>query len=203
MLLYSIYNVRYRDAEKRFIDGVFMAEGLSIAQIETDDDVLRRIADPVKNISSEEIQNLIDKLMSTCKKAKGMGIAAPQIFHSKQIFIMSSHPNTRYPNAPLMKPVAVINPEIIRQSEEKEKDWEGCLSVPDLRGLVPRSTTIEVTYSNRLGEHVSTRYHGFLSRLFQHEYDHLKGILFIDKVLSKADIILEKEYQDRAKKNNI
>lgn len=180
-----------------------MAGVLSIAQIETDDDVLRRIADPVKNISSEEIQNLIDTLMFSCEKAKGMGIAAPQIFHSRQIFIMSSQPNIRYPNAPFMEPVAVINPEIIRQSEEKEKDWEGCLSVPDLRGLVPRSTTIEVSYSNRLGENVSTRYHGFLARLFQHEYDHLNGILFVDRVLSKADVISEKEYQDRAEKNNI
>lgn len=202
MLLYPIYNVPYRDAGKRLIDGVFMAGILSIAQIETDDDILRRIAEPVKNISSEEIQNLIDTLMYSCEKAKGMGIAAPQIFHSRQIFIMSSHPNTRYPDAPVMKPVAVINPEITRQSEEKEKDWEGCLSVPELRGLVPRSTTIEVTYSNRDGEDISTKYHGFLARLFQHEYDHLNGILFVDKVLSKADIISEKDYQDRVKKNN-
>lgn len=181
---------------KGLINGIIIAVTLSIAQMKTDDDILRNIAKPVQNISSEDIQNLIDRLMFTCEKAKGMGIAAPQIFQSKQIFIMSSHPNERYPDAPVMVPVAVINPKIIWQSHDFEKDWEGCLSVPDIRGLVLRSRTINVTYTNRYDEKIEAEYHGFLARLFQHEYDHLKGILFIDKVLSEADIITEKEYQN-------
>jgi len=167
---------------------------LSIAQIEVDDDILRRVAEPVKNVGSEEIQVLIDNLMHTCDDAQGMGIAAPQAFHSKQIFIMSLHPNERYPNAPVMEPVAVINPKIMWQSEEQEKGWECCLSVPGIRGLVPRSTTIEVTHTNRYGEEVEATYNGFLARVFLHEYDHLIGTLFIDKVLSESDIITEQEY---------
>jgi len=147
------------------------------------------------NINSEETQKLIDDLMHTCNKAKGMGIAAPQVFHSKQIFIMSSHPNERYPNAPVMEPVAVINPKITWQSEEQESGWEGCLSVPGLRGLVPRSTSIKVAYTNRYDEEIEATYNGFLARVFLHEYNHLTGTLFIDKVLSESDIITEQEFQ--------
>jgi peptide deformylase len=172
---------------------------LPIAKIDTDDSILRSVAEPVDNISSEETQNLIDNLMYTCDKAQGMGIAAPQVFNSKQIFIMSSRPNKRYPSAPVMESVAIINPEITWQSEEQEKDWEGCLSVPGIRGLVPRSVSIKVTYTNRDGEEVTAEYHGFLARIFQHEFDHLNGTLFVDKVQSKADVVTEKEYQELMK----
>jgi peptide deformylase len=169
---------------------------LPIAKIDTDNSILRRIAEPVDKISSKETQNLIDNLMHTCDDAGGMGIAAPQVFHSKQIFIMSSHPNKRYPNAPVMEPIAVVNPKIIWKSEKLEKDWEGCLSVPGLRGLVPRSESIKVTYTNRYNEYIETKFHGFLARIFQHEFDHLNGTLFVDIVQSAPDIVTDKQYEE-------
>ena len=89
--------------------------------------VLRKRALEVEDILSEECQQLIEKMMSTVSKAGGVGIAAPQIYHSKRIFIMCSKPNARYPDAPLMSPTAIINPEILHASIEKVKDWEGCL----------------------------------------------------------------------------
>jgi len=94
-----------------------------------------------------------------------------------------------------MEPIAVIDPEIIWHSEAMEKDWEGCLSLPGVRALIPRYTGIEVTYTNREGEQVEARYEGFIARLFQHEYDHLNGKVFIDRVESTQDIVMEKEFQ--------
>ncbi|MFT5709273.1 MAG: peptide deformylase, partial [Oceanospirillaceae bacterium] len=100
--------------------------------------VLRQRATEVDNILGGECQQLISKMMLAVTQAGGVGIAAPQIHHSVRIFIMCSKPNARYPDAPLMSPTAIINPEILHYSDEKVKDWEGCLSVPSMRGLVPR-----------------------------------------------------------------
>ncbi|MCZ6555911.1 MAG: peptide deformylase, partial [Candidatus Dadabacteria bacterium] len=104
--------------------------------------ILREMAAQVKNLEDEEIQNFIDNLIATAIEANGVGIAAPQVYESKRIFIISSRPNERYPNAPEMEPTAIINPEILSFSKEKEKDWEGCLSIPGIRGLVPRHKSI-------------------------------------------------------------
>ena len=170
-----------------------MAKVLPIAQLGAA--IIRKISAPVKDIHAEEIQNLIDDLLLTCHDANGMGIAAPQTYHSKRIFIMSSQANDRYPYAPVMEPEVVINPEITWQSDAIEKDWEGCLTLPGLRGLVPRQTKIKVTYTNREKVKVELVYEGFLARIFQHELDHLNGKVFIDRVESTLDIVMEKEFQ--------
>ena len=170
-----------------------MAKVLPIAQLGAP--VIREIAKPVTDIASEATQNFIDDLMLTCHDAQGMGIAAPQVYCSKRIFIMSSQPNERYPYAPSMEPTAVINPTIVWHSEESEKDWEGCLTLPGVRGLVPRYLKIRVTYTTREGEQVEAEYEGFMARLFQHEFDHLNGKVFIDRVESTQDIVTEKEFQ--------
>src|SRR3989344_4187690 len=101
--------------------------------------VLRQKARSVENIKSKKIQQLIDDLISTVMDVDGVGIAAPQVYQSLRIFIIASHPNPRYPHAPKMKPTAIINPKILDMSKGKAKDWEGCLSIPGLRGLIPRS----------------------------------------------------------------
>jgi len=173
---------------------------LPIAQL--GDPIIRCIAEPVENINDEEIQALINKMMLTCEKFQGMGIAAPQVFQSKRLFIMSSKPNQRYPQAPIMEAIAVINPEIIWQSNEMHSDWEACLSVADKRGLVPRHTRISVSYFNQYNEKVETQYSDFLARLFQHEFDHLNGKVFTDKVCSRNDLMSEKEYQKIILENN-
>jgi len=157
--------------------------------------VLREVAREVEDIKSEEIQNLIDDLILTCIDSQGMGIASPQVGEGKRIFIMASQPNSRYPHAPKMKPKAIINPEILSYSDKVEKDWEGCLSLPNMRGIVPRSSKIEVRYMTRKGEVVQEVLEGFLARIFQHEFDHLNGKVFIDRVESTLDIVMEREYR--------
>ncbi|AFJ02025.1 Peptide deformylase [Methylophaga frappieri] len=157
---------------------------------------LRKPANPVLDIAEPDTQRLLDNLLTFVVQKQGMGIAAPQVGISLQIFIMCSHPNQRYPNAPVMKPACILNPTILHYSTEMEKDWEGCLSIPGLRALVPRSNAIDVAYDTRQGERVQIRYTGFLARLFQHEYDHLQGRLFIDHVDSTLDIMTEKQWRN-------
>ncbi len=157
--------------------------------------VLRKVASEVEDIENEEIQNFIDDLIETGIDSNGVGIAAPQVYESKRIFIISSRPNTRYPNAPELGPIALINPEITSFSDEKEKDWEGCLSIPGIRGLVPRHKTIKVKYLTREGVSKEDEFSDFVARIFQHELDHLDGIMFLDRMESNHEIVTEKEYQ--------
>lgn len=170
-----------------------MAEILEIARSPAP--ILRQVAAPVVNILDEKIQKSIDSLISTAIAADGVGIAAPQVSQSYRLFIMASRPNSRYPYAPLMPPTAVINPVLLAHSEEIVKDWEGCLSVPGIRGKVPRFDRIEVEYSDRNGKKVRQELSGFVARIFQHELDHLNGILFVDRLESDADKYSEAEYQ--------
>ena len=165
--------------------------------------VLRQRALEVKDILSDECQQLISKMMVAVSEAGGVGIAAPQIHHSVRIFIMCSKPNTRYPEAPLMPPTAIINPEILDYSSDKEKGWEGCLSVPSMRGLVPRHNRIKVRYFDQQGNEQHKELTGFIARIFQHELDHLDGLTFIDQLESTTDLISEVEwYQQFASAQN-
>ena len=148
----------------------------------------------IEKILDDEYQQLISKMMLAVAKAGGVGIAAPQIYHSSCIFIMCSKPNARYPDAPLMKPTAIINPEILSYSNKKIKDWEGCLSVPSMRGLVPRHHQITVRYYDQQGNQIEKELSGFLARIFQHELDHLNGLTFIDRLESSKDLISEVEW---------
>ena len=157
-------------------------------------EVLRLRANEVKNILSDECQQLINQMMLAVAEAGGVGIAAPQIYHSERIFIMCSKPNVRYPDAPLMPPTAIINPEILSYSNEKVKDWEGCLSVPSMRGLVPRHSQITVRYFDQQGNEQQKELSGFIARIFQHELDHLNGLTFIDQLESTKDLISEVEW---------
>ena len=114
--------------------------------------ILRKKAKKVKNINSEKIQSVITKMITCVKVSRGVGLAAPQVFEPYQILIISSHPNDRYPNAPLIKNEVLINPEIIKKSKKKVKDWEGCLSIPGIRAKVPRYKKIEVKYTTVEGK---------------------------------------------------
>ena len=94
-----------------------------------------------------------------------------------------------------MEPEVVINPEIVDRSEELVKDWEGCLSIPGLRGLVPRHRRIRARYQTVEGQVVEREFADFVARIFQHEDDHLRGIVFLDRLESTRDVVTEKEYQ--------
>ncbi|MTJ13672.1 peptide deformylase [Anabaena sp. UHCC 0187] len=157
--------------------------------------ILRQKAVWVENVQDEKIQQLIDELIISVAQANGVGIAAPQIAASHRLFIVASRPNTRYPHAPEMQPIAMINPQIIAHSAEMVKGWEGCLSVPGIRGLVPRYQTIEVEYTDRNSNLQKQELTDFIARIFQHEYDHLEGLVFLDRVENNHDLISEEEYQ--------
>ncbi|MEA5510584.1 peptide deformylase [Crocosphaera sp. UHCC 0190] len=151
--------------------------------------ILRQEAQPVTDITDKQLQQVIDTLLSTAKAASGVGIAAPQLSHSYRLFIICSHPNPRYPDAPLMEPIVMINPRLVSHSEEMVKGWEGCLSVPGVRGLVPRYQAIAVEYLDRQGQQHRQELTDFVARIFQHELDHLDGILFIDRVANSEDLV--------------
>ncbi|MDZ7766333.1 MAG: peptide deformylase [Melioribacteraceae bacterium] len=169
-----------------------MTKLLEIAQL--GNPVLRIKTSVVTGINQSIIQ-LIEDMKWTVNTVNGVGIAAPQVFESKRIFIIASKPNERYPNAPFLEPVAMINPEIKELSSELEKDWEGCLSIPGIRGLVPRSKHLVIEYTNRAGERIIKKYSDFIARVIQHEFDHLEGIMFLDRLESNKDLVSEFEYQ--------
>jgi peptide deformylase len=174
------------------LDKMF-AKKLTIHQL--GNSILREIAQPITNVSDREIQKLIDDMLITLKERKGVGLAAPQVGRSLQLIIVASHPNERYPDAPQMEPLAMINPNIISYSVEIDKGLEGCLSVPLIRGLVPRYREIEVQYLDRHGDRQVTKFTDFVARIFQHEYDHLDGKVFLDRVENTLDLVSEEEYK--------
>jgi|TARA_B110000211_G_scaffold90335_1_gene105523 peptide deformylase len=159
--------------------------------------ILAAIAKPVDKINTDEIKQLIVDLKATVAAEKGVGIAAPQVGKSLRLFIMCSAPNERYPDAPLLAPSVIINPEIIARSHQQELAWEGCLSVKGKRALVSRYTSIDVKY---LDEN-ATKHHktltGFLARIFQHELDHLDGITFIERLNDESDAIDEQQWRQQ------
>jgi peptide deformylase len=156
--------------------------------------VLRQEALTVKAPSDPRLQSLIDDMLATVTEVNGVGIAAPQVYEPLRIFIIASRPNVRYPYAPEMEPTAMINPQLLWSSDDKEKGWEGCLSIPGIRGFVPRSRRIGVRYLTRLGKIHEEEFKEFIARVFQHEFDHLNRVVFLDRLESNMDIISEKEY---------
>ena len=172
-----------------------MPEVLTVSQL--GDPALRQIAQPIYNIEADWAQTLIDRLMETLVRSNGVGIAAPQVAEAYRLLIVASRPNPRYPNAPEMEPTVMINPRLVNHSSEVVKDWEGCLSVPGIRGLVPRYRAIEIEYTDRQGKLQHQQLSDFVARIFQHEFDHLNGMVFLDRLESVQDIITDQEYLKR------
>ena len=159
--------------------------------------ILRSPAHPIADIHDSRVQQLIDHLIHTAVKTNGVGIAAPQVSESLQLFIVASRPNLRYLHAPMMEPTPMINPQIVAYSDEQEKGWEGCLSVPGMRGLVRRSREIEVLWCDRHGNQQQKVFTDFVARIIQHEYDHINGKVFLDRVESTLDLMSDAEYHSR------
>jgi peptide deformylase len=157
-------------------------------------EVLRQKAEAVADVRAAEVRQIIADMQATLAGTQGVGIAAPQISESKRIMIVASRPTPRYPHAPRMEPTVMINPEFEALSDHKEKDWEGCLSIPGIRALVPRYREILIRYTDQQGEWVELRLDGFVARIFQHEYDHLEGRVYLDSVEDNRDIVSESEY---------
>jgi len=157
--------------------------------------VLRAPTTPVDLPATAATRALVDDMLATMLDADGVGIAAPQVFEPLTLVIVASRPNARYPDAPAMEPEVVINPVIVEASAERVKGWEGCLSIPGIRGHVPRSRRIRARYRTLDGDEVEREFVDFVARVFQHEDDHLRGVVFLDRLDSPRDVVTEQEYR--------
>jgi peptide deformylase len=162
--------------------------------LERGDDRLTIKAGKVLDLADPVFQAFLDQLTRCGLDYQGVGIAAPQVGVPARVFIMAPRPNPRYPDAPALEPFAVINPSIIGASEEMETGWEGCLSVPGFRAQVPRHLEVDAEYTDRRGRLRRERFSGFLARLFQHEFDHLDGILYPDRLPKGSALVTLEEF---------
>jgi len=135
-------------------------------------------------------QKLIDDMIETMHEYHGVGLAAPQIHEGLRLFValLDEDPS------PDSEAIAVINPEIVPNADATEEGWEGCLSIPDIRGMVPRFTDITVRALDRNGKKVELRLKNFSARVAQHETDHLDGVLFFDRMTSMRSLTFLDEY---------
>jgi len=140
---------------------------------------LLRIAQPVTEFDTDELHLLVSDLFDTMAAANGAGLAAPQIGVDLQVVIFGTDAvNPRYPDAPLVPRTVLVNPVIAPLGPEEEEGWEGCLSVPGLRGMVPRFSRIRYTGFDQYGDTIDRTVEGFHARVVQHECDHLIGKLY-------------------------
>ncbi len=139
---------------------------------------LLRVAKPVRAFGTPEMQALIDDMFDTMHAASGAGLAAPQIGVDLALVIFGFKQSPRYPDAPPVPATVLINPQITPLSDEEEDGWEGCLSVPGLRGVVPRFARIRYTGFDAEGRKIEREVDGFHARVVQHECDHLIGKLY-------------------------
>ena len=146
--------------------------------------VLRQVAKPVPRdeIGSPEIQRLVDDMVETMREYDGAGLAANQVHTLRQIAVIEVLANPRYPDAPQIPLTVVINPVVTPIGEEMEDGWEGCLSVPDLRGVVPRYGSVRLEGYDRDARAVSLIAKDFFARVIQHESDHLNGVVYLDRM---------------------
>lgn len=158
--------------------------------------VLRRIADPVppEAIGSPDVQRLVDDLIETMVEYDGAGLAAPQVHVSKQIVVFEVDDNPRYPDAAKVPLSVLINPTITPTVLHMDEDWEGCLSVPGLRGRVPRYTSVRVEAYDRDGKTLHFVARDFHARVVQHECDHLFGKVFLDRMRSTDSLSFVEEF---------
>lgn len=158
--------------------------------------VLRQIAAPVPpdQITTAATQQFIDDMIETMYEYDGAGLAAPQVHVSQQIVVMEVAKNPRYPEAPNIPLTVYINPEITPLTENMNEDWEGCLSVPGMRGRVPRYTNIRLRAYDRDGKQVDFTAEGFHARVIQHECDHLQGKVYIDRMRDTSSLMFLEEY---------
>jgi peptide deformylase len=139
---------------------------------------LLRMAEPVRVFDTPELHALIADMFDTMEAANGAGLAAPQIGENLQLVIFGFASNARYPDAPPVPRTVLINPLIEALGDEEEEGWEGCLSVPGLRGVVPRYAHIRYRGLDPLGQAIEREADGFHARVVQHEVDHLIGRLY-------------------------
>jgi peptide deformylase len=154
--------------------------------------VLRERARPVEKSEFKDplFQKLIDDMVETMHEYHGVGLAAPQVHEGVRLFVavIDDDPDSK------SEAIAIINPEIIPNASDTREGWEGCLSIPDIRGMVPRFTDITVLALDREGKKISLNLKDFPARVVQHETDHLDGVLFFDRMTSMMSLTYLEEY---------
>ena len=154
--------------------------------------VLRQRGRPLESsdLRSPRVQKLIDDMIDTMREYNGVGLAAPQVHESLRLFValLSDDPDEK------TTAVVIVNPEILANGNARQEGWEGCLSIPDIRGLVPRLTDITVRALDRDGRAIELRLKDFPARVVQHETDHLDGVLFFDRMTSMQSLTYLDEY---------
>jgi peptide deformylase len=141
-------------------------------------------------IAAPDTQRLIDDMIETMHEYAGIGLAAPQVHQRLRIFVAHLDAEGRGDD----KPMAIINPEIEVVGAETVEGWEGCLSIPDIRGMVPRAAQITVAALDRQGKRIEIRAKDFPARVIQHETDHLNGVLFFDRMHSLDSLTYMEEF---------
>jgi peptide deformylase len=169
---------------------------MSHLKVELGHPVLREIAKPVpvSEVPGGQIQGLIENMIETMREYDGVGLAAPQVHESLQIAVIDAleYPETtRLSPTPLM---VLINPTLTIISEKLDEDWEGCLSIPDLRVLVPRYKQIKIQAYDKSGKVMEFNAQGLQGRVIQHEYDHLIGKVFLERMHSLESLCFLKEF---------
>lgn len=159
--------------------------------------ILRQMAQDVSpsEIGTPEFEKLIADMLETMKHVGGIGLAAPQVGISKNFAIIEiPEDSDRYDDAEAQGLIVFINPKIKVLDDKKQEYWEGCLSVPGLRGSVRRPRKIQVSFLDRQGNPQVIVVEGFLATVFQHEFDHLRGKLYIDRIEDTRKLMFEEEY---------
>ena len=143
---------------------------------------LLEVAEPVTSFNTSQLDDIINDMFDTMAAHDGAGLAAPQIGINLRIVIFGLEENPRYPDAETVPTTVLINPQLMALDNTIEEDWEGCLSIPDIREDVTRPEAVTVRYQDLEGQVHEERVDGLLARVLQHEIDHLNGVLFIDRI---------------------
>lgn len=146
------------------------------------------------DVRSAAIQSLIDSMIETMEEYHGIGLAAPQVHEGVRIFVAGFQEDARRDDEPAIVPVPLINPEVVPIGSDVATDWEGCLSIPDLRGQVPRYKRVKVRALDREGARVELQLADYPARVVQHENDHLDGVLFLDRMKGLETLTFLDEY---------
>jgi peptide deformylase len=159
--------------------------------------VLRQTATaiPPDRIRSPEVQRFIDDMIETMREYEGAGLAANQVHTPIQVAVIEVQANARYPDAPAIPLTVLVNPVVTPLTDEMEDGWEGCLSVPDMRGQVPRYTAVRLECRDREGAAVDLVAKDFFARVIQHETDHLEGIVYLDRMRDLSTLSHLAEWQ--------
>lgn len=155
---------------------------------------------PQTSFQTPSLKSLVRRMFLTMEKGNGIGLAAPQVGKSLQLFVLHIHATALRPGLESLQPEVVINPVITGKSKNVSSDWEGCLSLPGIFGLVPRHEKINTKYYTLKGNLIEQEYEGLSARVFQHEFDHLLGILFVDRMKDMTSLMTAQEFEGRVLK---